>query len=208
MFLLAIAIEGCSVANGIHELLPTAEAVHKKTTPFQKIEIYTQDNLPVDKGYVFIAKVAAHGNAYASNETLKETIRKEASKVGAELVLLTGENITNDESIGSYGGGIYISDQIKRPHLYGLAAVYSKVKFGTVTGNDGYIKYIRSGSSADKAGLREGMKILSINGRFFQNNLVMQTEVSAKKPGDIVTIEYMDNENEKKIVRIVLEAAQ
>ena len=186
------------MARGVHELTPTANIVEKHNVHFQKIEVFTKDT-PPNKPIVVIANVAAHGNGYATNETLKETIKKETAKIGGELVILTERNISKDETIGSYGSGLYMANQIQRPHLYGVAAVYSKVKLGTVVENDGTIRYVSSDSSADRAGLKEGIKILSINGRFYNNSLVMQTEVSVKKPGDIVTIEYMDNENEKKL---------
>ncbi len=186
------------MARGVHELAPTANIVEKHNVPFQEIEIYTKD-MPPNKGFVAIANVAAHGNGYATNETLKETIKKETAKIGGELVILTERNVSKDETIASYGSGIYMANQIQRPHLYGVAAVYSKVKLGTVVENDGTIRYVSPGSSAERAGLKEGMKVLSINGKFYNNNLVMQTEVSAKNPGDIVSIEYLDSANEKKL---------
>jgi membrane-associated protease RseP (regulator of RpoE activity) len=202
---LIVVITGCGMAQGVHELNSQAKNTPRiNKTPIE-IEVYTQDN-PPPKPVLYIANVAAHGNGYADNNVLLTTLKEETSKVGAELVFITNKEISKDEIIGSYGDGIMMSNQIKRPHLYGIAGVYSKVRIGITAGNDGIIKYINADSPADKAGLKEGMRLLSINGKYFNNANLFQKEVSNKSPGDVVIIEYLNRDNNKTKVNVKLES--
>ena len=198
-------LSGCGMANAVSEPLPFASKVNRAARTPDNIEIYKQDNIP-QKGYIPIANIGVHGNGYANMKTLENAMKKEAAEIGAELVILTEYQISKDETIGSYGNGLYMSEQIQRPHLYGVGAVYSKVMLGIVTESNGNIKYIIADSPAEKAGLEEGMQILAINGLFFQNNSIMQQEVSIKNPGDTITIEYLDKSQEKQKITITLEA--
>lgn len=202
---LIVFMTGCGMARGVYELRPPASNIQKSNKTENEIQVFTLDNQPT-KPVVYLANVAAHGNGYADNNVLLATLKKEASKVGAELVIITNKEISKDEIISSYGGGIMMSNQISRPHLYGIAGVYSKVKIGIHAGNDGIIKYISSNSPAEKSGLKEGMRLLSINGKYFNNTNLFQTEISNKSPGDIVTIEYLDSENSKKKIDVILES--
>jgi hypothetical protein len=203
---LIVVITGCGMARGVHELNSLAENTPKTNKTPVEIEVYTQDNPPT-KPVVYIANVAAHGNGYADNNVLLTTLKEETSKVGAELVFITNKEISKDEIIGSYSNGIMMSNQIQRPHLYGIAGVYSKVRIGITADNDGIIKYINADSPADKAGLKEGMRLLSINGKYFNNQNIFQTEVSNKSPGDVVIIEYLDRDNNKTKVNVKLESS-
>jgi len=206
VFCLIVAITGCGMARGVHELNSLAKNTPKTNKTPIEIEVYTQDN-PPPKPVIYIANVAAHGNGYADNNVLLTTLKEETSKVGAELVFITNKEISKDETIGSYGGGIMMSNQIKRPHLYGIAGVYSKVRLGIAAGDDGIIKYINADSPADKAGLKEGMRLLSINGKYFNNANLFQKEVSNKSPGDVVIIEYLNRDNNKTKVNVKLESS-
>ncbi|WKD22245.1 PDZ domain-containing protein [Pseudoalteromonas sp. KG3] len=192
------------MARGVHELNSQAKNTPRTNKTPMEIEVYTQDN-PPPKPVIYIANVAAHGNGYADNNVLLTTLKEETAKVGAELVFITNKEISRDEIVGTYGGGFMMSNQIKRPHLYGVAGVYSKVRIGITAGDDGIIKYIDAESPADKAGLREGMRLLSINGKYFNSTNLFQKEVSNKLPGDVVVIEYLDHDNNKTKINVELE---
>ena len=193
------------MANTVSRPLPIASQVQRANKQPEEIEIYQRGTQP-DKACIVFAQIGAHGNGYATIDTLENAIKREAAKIGAELVILTEYEVTKDETIGSYGGGMFMADQIQRPHLYGVAAVYSRARLGVVFGDNMTIKYVYANSPADKAGLKEGMQILSVNGVYVQDKTVVDREVSLKQPGDAVTIEYLDNSKEKKKAAVTLEA--
>ncbi|NIB41783.1 hypothetical protein HBA55_19410 [Pseudomaricurvus alkylphenolicus] len=203
----AMLLGGCAAATGVSKTVPeSAHLVGSADLTAEQIQVFHQSS-PPNKPYIPVANVAAHGNGYATEEVLVGTLKKEAAKVGAELVILTGSEITKDETVGSYGGGMYVASQIRRPHLYGVAAVYSKVSIGLRTENTGKIRYVASGSAAEKAGLKEGMTIVAINGIFYRGSVVMGTEVSMKDPGETVEIEVLTHENTKKKFFVTLESS-
>jgi hypothetical protein len=80
------------------------------------MELYKEGVRP-PKGCIRIASLAAHGNGYATRDTLEDTLREEGERVGADFVVVTGMQVTKDETVGAFGGGIAIADTIQRPHL-------------------------------------------------------------------------------------------
>ncbi|MBH0031089.1 PDZ domain-containing protein [Pseudoalteromonas sp. SWYJZ98] len=205
--LLILLLNACGMAKGVHELRPLASNVERVNVTPNEIEVYTLDNLP-SRPIIELANIAAHGNGYANNEVLINTLKEEASKAGAEIVLITNKEISKDEILGTYGNGVMLTNQIQRPHLYGIAAIYSKVRFGIIADNNGLIKYVTSNSAADEAGLKEGMKLLTINGRYFNNTSIFQQEIATKKPNDIIEIEYIDNNNNKFKTKVTLKKSE
>jgi hypothetical protein len=92
---LAAQLSGCAMAWGRHEMLPTAQSGGISGPLTQSVELYHQGEMP--RKQVFrIALVAAHGNGYATLETLEQTLRDEAAKVGADCVIVTGREVTKD----------------------------------------------------------------------------------------------------------------
>jgi hypothetical protein len=198
-------LSGCGMANAVSEPLPLAGQAPRASRQPEEIEIY-KNGTTVQKGIIPIASIGSHGNGYANMATLEDAMRKKAAEIGADAVMVTKYEVTKDETVGSYSGGFFTSQQIQRPHLYGVAVVYSRVRMGLVCGEDGTIKYVNADSPADKAGLKEGMQIVAINGTYFANTSVLSREVGIKNPGDVVTVEYLDSSKEKKKVTITLQA--
>ncbi len=207
IFLLSISyiVSGCGMAYTVSEPLPLANKVNRANKTANEIEIYKQGTVP-EKAVIYIANIGTHGNGYANTDTLENAMKKEAAKIGAELVILTQYQVSKDENVGSYSGGMFMSQQIQRPHLYGIAAVYSKVRLGAIIEDSGNIKYVTADSPADKAGLKEGMQMLSINGVYYRGHAIWQQEAGIKNPGDVITVEYLDKSKEKRKVTITLES--
>jgi len=193
------------MAWGVHEFTPVARYVSPQSNCNKPIEIFRKGEVSKRPGYR-IAAIGAHGNGYANHETLEKTIVDEANKVCADFVIITGGEITKDEMVGSYGSGIMMSDHIRRPHMYAVAFRYAKVIIGVNFDKDGIIEYVRTGSTADKVGIKEGYKLLTVNGVFIKGDpFVVDREILSKNPGDKVQIEYMDKEGNKINKNILLE---
>mgnify|MGYP001581604637 CR=1 FL=1 len=205
LFCCSCLVSGCAMAWGKHEFTPVARYVTAPENCNNHVDIFRKGETSKRPGYR-IAAVAAHGNGYANQETLEKTILEEANKVCADFVIITAGEVTKDETIGTYSGGIMIANQIQRPHLYGIAYRYAKVALGINLDKDGIIEYVRSGSTAEKSGLKEGCKLLTVNGIFVKSDVYsIEREILIKNPGDTVHIEYMDKEGNKNNKDIVLE---
>jgi hypothetical protein len=124
--LTSLSLSGC-LACGKHEMLPPSKYITSlESGTAHTVELYREGEMP-KRSCIRIAKVAAHGNAYATRDTLESTIRDEAASVGADYVVIIAQEVTKDETISSYYGGwgwvpgASISESIQRPHLYGIA---------------------------------------------------------------------------------------
>ncbi|MCX5646873.1 MAG: hypothetical protein NTZ17_19670 [Phycisphaerae bacterium] len=91
-------VSGCAMASGVSSSLPLANKVHLANKKANEIAIYSEDSLP-EKEVVYIADIAAHGNVEANFDTLRNAIKKEAAKIGAELVILTDYQVSKDVDI-------------------------------------------------------------------------------------------------------------
>ena len=203
--LLAVFTGGCAMAIGSHEMLPPAQFISASLGTTSQVDLYRQGEAP-KRPVIRIALVAAHGNGYATTETLEETLRNEAAKIGAECVIVTQREITRDETIAAYGGGLMLGDQIHRPHMYGVACRYAKVALGVHLSKEGVIEYVRASSTAQKIGMKEGIKLLAVSGKFLRgDDYLIEREVLSRQPGDKIVIEYLDTDGQKVSKDVVLE---
>ena len=98
--------------------------------------------------------VAAHGIGYATTETLEQKLSEEAATLKSDVVIVEKFKITNDETVGTYGQGIMLSDSIKRPHLYGIACRSSKIALGIKYDHkEDTVQYVNANSLAARAGI-------------------------------------------------------
>lgn len=200
----ALTFSGCGTAVGVHEKLPPASyaADSIRRGPIEVLRAGETPSRPI----IRIANVAAHGNGYADQNLLEETLVKEAEKLNADCLFILGKEVTKDETVGSYSGGIFLASQIQRPHLYGVACKYSKVRVGIRWDKDGYIDYVFQNSAAERIGITEGQKILAVNGQpFTPGSYLLEKEVSTKAPGDKVQIELLSKSGEKLRKEFVLD---
>lgn len=201
----ATMLGGCAAAFGVHEKLPPASYISLSEPKTGVLEVIRTGETP-SRPIIRIANVAAHGNGFADQATLEKTLIQEAEKLNADCLIVLGKEVTKDETVGSYGGGVFTSNQIQRPHLYGVACKYSKVRLGIKWDKNGVIDYVFSGSVAERAGITEGQKLLAINGQpFIYGSYVVEKEIGVRKPGDKVLIEVLSKNGEKIKKELTLE---
>jgi hypothetical protein len=208
--LLLIIMSGCSVAVGGHMLLPPAQYLNAAPKEVSEVGVYSPHTRPT-QACLRLAQVEAHGNGYATYETLQETLVVEAAEIGADYLLVDALQVTADETVGTYAAGVMISSQIHRPHLSGTACRSPKVTIGLHFKDQlqGWlIRYVMPQSPADEAGFKEGETLLTVNGVFVPDNpYLFDREVAEAKPGDQMTFEVLDKKGDKIVRNVRLRAA-
>ncbi|MCI1278905.1 MAG: PDZ domain-containing protein [Nitrospira sp.] len=191
----SILLCGCAMARGQHEVFDTAQLVPVlKAKEPHDVRVYQEGSYP-DTGCFKVAYVAAHGNGYATKQTLETKLQEETAELGGDSVIIYSRQINNGMTVGTYGGGIAMADTIRTPSLYGVACRIPHATTGArVNGKDKEysIKYVSKGSPAEAAGLLEGDKLLTLNGRLIDSDpLLFEKEIGSKRPGDRLQVEYM-----------------
>lgn len=205
--LIPLGFTGCAMTVQQHEMLPSAKYL-PPSPPIDpgRVELLKKGET-AKRPVVMIAKIVSRGNAYASTQLLEEGLRAEAAKLGADVVGVVGTEITKDQSISvHYGYGVWGTQQISTPHMYGIAGKYTNVWIGVKASKDGVVEYIWSDGPTAKTGIVEGDKILTVNGTLISNDQnVWQSQVSARRPGDIVQLEYLDKTGAKRNCSVIIE---
>jgi len=97
-----------------------------------------------------------------------------------------------------------MASTIQFPSLYGVACRKSNFRLGTRWDRDYTVLYVTKGSIADQNGIREGDKILTLNGKLLIDDaLVADREFGGKRSGDTVVVEVL-REGKKKSISIPL----
>lgn len=203
---LAVLLVGCSMARGVNELLPGAQYSKPVDITPSQIQVFKNGVVP-KMPCILVARIAAHGNGYATTETLEQKLREEAATLKSDVVIVEKLEITNDETVGTYGQGIMLADTIKRLHLYGIACRSSKIAIGFRYDRKlGTIEYVYANSLAARAGIIEGDKLLAVNGHPIQTDpFVVEREITSKLPGERATLEFLTKDNIKVTREITLE---
>jgi predicted metalloprotease with PDZ domain len=202
--LLAVLLAGCSMARGVNELLPGAQYSKPVDITSSQIQVFKNGVFP-KMPCIYVARIAAHGNGYATTETLEQTLREQAAKLKSDVVLIDKLEISNDETVGTYGTGIMLADTIKRPHLYGTACRLTRISLG-VTNKDGIVQYVSANSLAARAGISEGDKLLAVNGQaLYGDPFLIEREILSKSSGERVILEFLTKDNIKVTREIILE---
>src|SRR5437867_1113392 len=113
--LLVIFATGCGFADGTHKLLPPArnftiserDPLDIEDAEASRIPVYRQGQ-KIPQGCIRIASLGAHGNGYANHQQLEKALQEEAALVGGDFVIASEMNVSRDETIGVYGGGVMI----------------------------------------------------------------------------------------------------
>lgn len=199
-------VSGCAAVRTVHEMSPVANVYTKRDFNSQ-VEVYDQSN-PANLPLICFANIGAHGNGYAKYLDLVNAIKEETGKLGGAKALITGAEQNANSSVTTHlGYGIYTTNKIITPSLYGRACNVAKVSLGIVYEfKDGKITYVKKDSIAEKYGLREGDQIIAVNKKVLSLNIyAMETEILAKDVGNKVEIEYLNREGDKQLIIVTLE---
>ena len=84
---------------------------------------------------------------------------------------------------------------------------YRDIELGvSIDYESGKVLYVKRNSVAEKAGLKENMYFIAINGRpIIKNRNAILIELNGKKKGDQVEIEYLNHENTKIYKKVTLD---
>ena len=211
----AVLVAGCANVQGNREA--TAAAALGNQRPNNLVpELFRKGEQQTPEGIV-IAKVTAAGNVYANRQQLEAKLVAEAAAVGADYVVATHQEVLKDKVVhhphsGLIGLALNVAQGtgdmtvMGRPVLHGVACRRASASLGAVVDQDGRVQYVRSESAAERAGLREGMRLLAINENFIHSDeFVFAREVFARNPGDVVQIDAITPGSEKVRVAVMLE---
>ena len=221
-WLLAIVMPaGCATATvkSGRTMTPVADLIPQSANTNRLPKLFRQGNRPQHE-VVKLAQVSAVGNAYATHEDLEAKLLAEAAAIGADCLVVTHEDVIQDQiAIHPRGGLLSRSimnaqgrgdmSVISKPVLYGVACRQATASLGTLVDDNGNVQYVRQGSAAEKAGLKEGMRLLAINETFIRaDEFVWEREILTKTPGDVVQIEVIDLDGGKVRMTAVLDEAK
>jgi hypothetical protein len=197
VLVIACFLSGCQTANTAKKMLDVSNSMVLQQVSPENVAILRGKEAS-KKPATKIAELGAHGNAYAKKDFLEDQLKQEAAKIGADFIYVSDVQISKDEKVAVYGDGILLADQVQRPHLYAYAYKYSKIKLGVdIDHKDGTIKYVNSGGAFDKAGIKEGYKILAFNGVYVGSEDARENELAKLNVGDKLIVECLNEKQEK-----------
>ena len=204
-----IVVSACGFARGQHQLLTTADLIQAKTLRnASDVQVFHGEARP-KYGCVKTATVVANGNGYATQDDLVDALKKETVRVGADVVIVTSSGYTSMK-VGTYGGGIALSQQIEYPYLNCVACITGSIWHGVRLAADKIpqwvVRYVFEGSPAHKAGVREGDEIVTVNGIFLGDDpTAWDRHVNAQSAQTSVSLQFV-RQGIKQTVQMVLES--
>lgn len=203
-----MVLSGCGFAHGKHELFDTANLIPpvKLSSP-QEVKIYRGGAFP-EKGCYKVAMLSAHGNGYADRANLETALQEEAIETGSDSIVIVGTQVNNGMTVGTYGGGIGMGSTIQLPSMYGIACRVPPSTTGAyLSGKDKdfAVNYVVKGSPAEKAGVLEGDKWLTVNGRLLSGDpFVFEREINSKPAGSQIAVEFLRDGKKQAAVMEVM----
>jgi predicted metalloprotease with PDZ domain len=173
---------------------------------FGKTVTLVQPGESVQEPLFCYMNIAAWGNQNAQKHDIEKAIMEEAKQINADYVLL-GD--FKSQQVGAFsqhlGYGIVTHNPVFQNGMGGTACNISEVSLGIVH-DKGQIQYVKKDSIADKKGLKEGMKIIAVNGRSIASDeYAIPIEINSKSKGEVIDIEYLDIKQTKKSMKVKLE---
>lgn len=184
---------GCGIARGSHTMLDTAGLLPpSKMASVADVQVFQAGSWPKTSGVV-TANLVANGNGYASEQDLMDALKLEAFRVRANILIVDGQIGTTSMTVGSYGGGIALANQVYFPYKHGVAFRSGQVWHGIRFKDASWlVRYVYNGSPGGKAGIKEGDEVVTVNGFFLGDEpTAWARHVGAGKPGDWVAIGFL-----------------
>ncbi len=179
-------------------------------TPIPKSQVKYFKNSDKKPSFICYAGIAVFGRKSEDVELLKDRLLQESAKLGGEMVVASEEGLRINE-IYSDDKDVSVSipekwnDRTLTAYVCKIQKAGLGIAFQQQTNGDFQVKYVGKNSPAEKVGITEGMIVLTINGRRFSWE-VLDSEVCVKNIGDIVEVEYLDQDKVKKSVIISLDS--
>lgn len=202
MILASMFVNGCAMSNVVVERTPLEmESGESRSDP---VPIFEEGGTMSRRAIVPFASMGAHGNGYATKSTLKVDLARKAAQLGADCVLITQAQLNNAGAVTSYGGGIAISTPVQTMSLFGVAGMYAPVRLGTYWDKDYKILDVTPGSSAARAGIHIGDRILAIDGmRVTGDPYASWKAILKARPGQTGIVEVVGPDNTQRKCSIV-----
>jgi len=205
---------GCASVQSRRQMLSNAE-LGGRAEANQAPTFFRKGEHQIPEGIV-IANVSAEGNVYAQPQHLAAKLLAEGAAIGADFVVATHQEVLRDKVVYHRPSGLLgialtaaqgTGDMsvLSRPILHGVAYRRAKASLGAELDGNGIVQYVRRGSAAEQAGLKEGMRLLAINATFIgADRFVLAREVFSRNPGDVVEVDAIAADGEKLRLSVVL----
>ena len=195
----------CAIVRTDYKMLPIANHIEVENKELTHVEVYNE-LVPPKKPHLCFVSFVASGNNFSKDSDLLEKLKELSFKHKAPVLITSSSRKEMTSTMSTYlGSGIYVNDPINSHVMRGFGCQYSKVELGLIYDDDGTITYVKAGAIAAGVGLKEGMKLIAINGRPVPGDRwTVPIELLTKKPGDEVKIEYLDLSKTKKSIDLKL----
>lgn len=201
----AMTVGGCAMSNiQVRQLETGVQAGPKSNVP---VPVYEQGISTPPRAVMRFALLTAVGNGYSNNESLKRDMAARGAQLGADCVLVGTAESFQAGNVYSFSGGMGWGSPVYATAMQGVACMWSPVRMGVAHEEDGKIKDVVPGSSAARAGIRIGDRILSINGvRVTNDPFAFERAIARMQPGKSYPIELVASDNSTRTVQLVADA--
>lgn len=199
----------CAVVNINTKDLPPKSFVPSQRSVNSNPQIIRQNEVgSISKPYYCVMELRVWGNNPSTENDLMNRLKLEALKQNVDLVIRSDLSFDTSNSQSFYVGyGISQTSPIRLPFIDSFLCNFAMTYVGIKIEKNGVVSYVSDNSPASKAGIKEGMKILKYNNTFVENNpFANALEISTKKPGDKLLIEFLDLKGNKIKKEVILEA--
>ena len=204
LFCIGAGIFGCAASRVVTEDLPVT--VQRGAPSAVLVPVFENGYTKPTRAVIPFAQMGAHGNGYATRDSLKRDLSLKAAKLGADCVWVSNSEVKNAGTVTSYGNGFAMSEPVQCLSMYGQACVWSPVRVGLAIDKDNKVTDVIPGGAADRAGLKINDRILAMNkNRLTGDPLAMSRALAVVVPGQEVDTEIVGPDNVTRHISIKCE---